>query len=85
MKRLLAALLLLAAPVVQLAVVQLAVVQPAHAGTSGAALQIRGADVSSLAKSEALGGVYRDARGRRGERWASCRGPGSTTSGSRSG
>ncbi|NBE94237.1 arabinogalactan endo-1,4-beta-galactosidase [Nonomuraea sp. KC401] len=64
MKRLLTALLLVAAavqPIVQPAV------QPAHAGTSGAALQIRGADVSSLAKSEALGGVYRDARGRTGD------------------
>ncbi|MGR6917247.1 glycoside hydrolase family 53 protein [[Actinomadura] parvosata] len=30
-------------------------------------LPIRGADVSSLAKSEALGGVYRDAAGRRGD------------------
>ncbi|MCK2216521.1 arabinogalactan endo-1,4-beta-galactosidase [Actinomadura sp. ATCC 31491] len=32
-----------------------------------ARLPIRGADVSSLAKSEALGGVYRDALGRRGD------------------
>jgi arabinogalactan endo-1,4-beta-galactosidase len=30
-------------------------------------LTVRGADVSSLAKSEDLGGVYRDARGRRGD------------------
>ncbi|GAB1822598.1 glycoside hydrolase family 53 protein [Herbidospora sp. RD11066] len=30
-------------------------------------LPIRGADVSSLAKSEAYGGVYRDANGRRGD------------------
>jgi arabinogalactan endo-1,4-beta-galactosidase len=30
-------------------------------------LSVRGADVSSLHKSEAFGGVYRDARGRRGD------------------
>ncbi|MDP4507759.1 glycoside hydrolase family 53 protein [Nonomuraea turcica] len=56
MKRILTALLLAAALVV--------VAQPAQAG---ARLQIRGADISSLAKSEAYGGVYRDARGRRGD------------------
>ncbi|SEH00714.1 arabinogalactan endo-1,4-beta-galactosidase [Nonomuraea solani] len=56
MKRVLTTLLLLAA----LLIVQ----QPAHAGGR---LQIRGADISSLAKSEAFGGVYRDARGRRGD------------------
>ena len=33
----------------------------------GPPLAIRGADVSSLAKSEALGGVYRYANGRRGD------------------
>ncbi|WP_049565757.1 glycoside hydrolase family 53 protein [Nonomuraea sp. SBT364] len=37
---------------------------PAHAERP---LPVRGADVSSLAKSEALGGVYRDARGRPGD------------------
>lgn len=46
------------------AVVPLAVASPAHAGPG---LAIRGADVSSLAKSEALGGVYRYADGRRGD------------------
>ncbi|HEX4811212.1 MAG TPA: arabinogalactan endo-1,4-beta-galactosidase [Nonomuraea sp.] len=51
MKRILAALLLALA----------AVALPAEAK---ATLPVRGADVSSLAKSEALGGVYRDARGR---------------------
>ncbi|GAA3620931.1 glycosyl hydrolase 53 family protein [Nonomuraea rosea] len=56
MKRILTTLLLLAALVVAQ--------QPAHAQ---ARLQIRGADVSSLAKSEALGGVYRDAQGRTGD------------------
>ncbi|MFD0473016.1 hypothetical protein ACFQ0B_35635 [Nonomuraea thailandensis] len=56
-----------------------ALAAPAHAQAGPGRLQIRGADVSSLAKSEALGGVYRDARGRRATRWPSCRRPGSTT------
>ncbi|MCF6473441.1 arabinogalactan endo-1,4-beta-galactosidase [Nonomuraea sp. MG754425] len=43
----------------------LAVPAQAHAGPGR--LQIRGADVSSLAKSEALGGVYRDSAGRAGD------------------
>ncbi|QYC42907.1 Arabinogalactan endo-1,4-beta-galactosidase precursor [Nonomuraea coxensis DSM 45129] len=41
--------------------------QAAQAHGPGAPLAIRGADVSSLAKSEALGGVYRDALGRRAD------------------
>ncbi|MEV0621603.1 arabinogalactan endo-1,4-beta-galactosidase [Nonomuraea sp. NPDC050404] len=40
---------------------------PAQAQTGPGRLQIRGADISSLAKSEALGGVYRDAAGNRGD------------------
>ncbi|QFY10722.1 arabinogalactan endo-1,4-beta-galactosidase [Nonomuraea phyllanthi] len=55
MKRILATLLL--------AVASLSVAHPAEAH----ALRIRGADVSSLAKSEAYGGVYRDARGHQGD------------------
>ncbi|MBG0819704.1 glycosyl hydrolase 53 family protein [Planomonospora sp. ID91781] len=38
-----------------------------HDKGRGGPLLIRGADVSSLAKSEALGGVYRHAGGRRGD------------------
>ncbi|GAA3469971.1 hypothetical protein [Nonomuraea roseola] len=56
MKRVMAAFLCVAA---------LLTAPPAHA--EGRPLPIRGADVSSLAKSEALGGVYRDAEGRRGD------------------
>ncbi|MEV4065618.1 glycoside hydrolase family 53 protein [Nonomuraea dietziae] len=56
MKRAMAAFLCVAA---------LLTAPPAHA--EGGPLPIRGADVSSLAKSEALGGVYRDAEGRRGD------------------
>ncbi|WP_043628051.1 glycoside hydrolase family 53 protein [Nonomuraea candida] len=44
-----------------------ALAAPAQAQAGPGRLQIRGADVSSLAKSEALGGVYRDAGGRRGD------------------
>ncbi|MFI9843796.1 arabinogalactan endo-beta-1,4-galactanase [Nonomuraea sp. NPDC051941] len=55
MKRILTTLLLVLA--------SLTVAHPAQAGV----LRIRGADVSSLAKSEAYGGVYRDARGREGD------------------
>ncbi|NUP83534.1 MAG: arabinogalactan endo-1,4-beta-galactosidase, partial [Nonomuraea sp.] len=57
MKRILTALLLLAG----------LAVTPAAPAQAAPRLEIRGADVSSLAKSEALGGVYRDARGRRGD------------------
>jgi arabinogalactan endo-1,4-beta-galactosidase len=45
----------------------LVVGQPAQAGTPKRTLQIRGADISSLAKSEARGGVYRYSDGRRGD------------------
>jgi arabinogalactan endo-1,4-beta-galactosidase len=46
----------------------MAVASPSHASAGRPdRLEIRGADVSSLAKSEALGGVYRDADGRRGD------------------
>ncbi|MEV4578987.1 arabinogalactan endo-1,4-beta-galactosidase [Nonomuraea jabiensis] len=55
MKRILTTLLLVLA--------SLTVAHPAQAGV----LRIRGADVSSLAKSEAYGGLYRDARGRAGD------------------
>ncbi|MEV4017959.1 arabinogalactan endo-1,4-beta-galactosidase [Nonomuraea angiospora] len=55
MKRILTTLLLVLA--------SLTVAHPAQAGV----LRIRGADVSGLAKSEAYGGVYRDARGRPGD------------------
>ncbi|MEV0594590.1 glycoside hydrolase family 53 protein [Nonomuraea cavernae] len=41
--------------------------QPAQAEGGGRPLAIRGADISSLAKSEALGGVYRDRKGRPGD------------------
>ncbi|GAA5057764.1 arabinogalactan endo-1,4-beta-galactosidase [Thermocatellispora tengchongensis] len=41
-------------------------------------LAVRGADVSSLAKSEALGGVYRHANGRRGDALAILRDAGVT-------
>lgn len=58
MKRILLSVLLLAATLV-------AAGQPAQAG--GDVLPLRGADVSSLAKSEAYGGVYRYANGRRGD------------------
>ncbi|MEV4799886.1 arabinogalactan endo-1,4-beta-galactosidase [Nonomuraea sp. NPDC049421] len=58
MRRILTALLLLGA---------LVVAQPAHAAKGPGRPAIRGADVSSLAKSEALGGVYRDAGGRAGD------------------
>ncbi|MEZ0064438.1 arabinogalactan endo-1,4-beta-galactosidase [Streptacidiphilus sp. MAP12-20] len=37
------------------------------AGAEGRGLRVRGVDISSLAKSEALGGVYRDEDGRRGD------------------
>ncbi|MEO3870803.1 glycosyl hydrolase 53 family protein [Nonomuraea sp. B12E4] len=63
MKRILTALLLL--------VTALVVAHPARAAAQQAGgparLQIRGADISSLAKSEALGGVYRDSGGRAGD------------------
>jgi arabinogalactan endo-1,4-beta-galactosidase len=52
-------------PVVVLALVAMIVGPPAAA--HGRPLPIRGADVSSLAKSEAYGGVYRNADGRRGD------------------
>jgi arabinogalactan endo-1,4-beta-galactosidase len=57
MKRILTTLLLLAG---------LAAAPVANA-EAAPRLPLRGADVSSLAKSEALGGVYRDARGHRGD------------------
>ncbi|MGJ6964614.1 glycoside hydrolase family 53 protein [Streptosporangium sp. G11] len=52
--------------------------QPAHAATGHdrGGLPIRGADVSSLAKSEALGGVYRHPDGRRGDALAILRSAG---------
>ncbi|WP_406674603.1 arabinogalactan endo-1,4-beta-galactosidase [Nonomuraea sp. N2-4H] len=57
MRGILTALLLFAA---------LLIAPPAQA-RQAATLAIRGADVSSLAKSEALGGVYRDANGTTGD------------------
>jgi arabinogalactan endo-1,4-beta-galactosidase len=61
MRRIFAALLLCAAV--------LTAGQPAHAGTGPDhdGLPIRGADVSSLAKSEAFGGIYRSSNGKRGD------------------
>jgi arabinogalactan endo-1,4-beta-galactosidase len=47
-----------------IALLCLAALAPAAPAQAERRLPIRGADVSSLAKSEALGGVYRDARGR---------------------
>ncbi|MGA4987012.1 glycoside hydrolase family 53 protein [Nonomuraea bangladeshensis] len=64
MRRILTVLSLLLLTAASLAA-QPAQAAPAH--SPGARLAIRGADVSSLAKSEALGGVYRDALGRRAD------------------
>lgn len=58
MRRLLIALLCLAT------LATLAALGPAAAAQADRRLPVRGADVSSLAKSEALGGVYRHADGR---------------------
>ncbi|MFC7649449.1 hypothetical protein ACFQX6_60470 [Streptosporangium lutulentum] len=55
----------------------------AHAGTRPDHDRpwIAGADVSSLAKSEALGGVYRSSNGKRGDALAILESAASTTSG----
>ncbi|WP_336205279.1 glycoside hydrolase family 53 protein [Nonomuraea sp. LPB2021202275-12-8] len=50
-----------------LCLITLATAVPAQAQARPRLLPVRGADVSSLAKSEALGGVYRHADGRRGD------------------
>jgi arabinogalactan endo-1,4-beta-galactosidase len=53
--------------VVGLALVMLLTMGVATTQGHGKRLEIRGADVSSLAKSEDFGGVYRNERGRRGD------------------
>ncbi|MEV4074056.1 arabinogalactan endo-1,4-beta-galactosidase [Nonomuraea fuscirosea] len=67
MKRMLTALLLLVALAAFPAAPAARTAPQTVPQTGPGRLPIRGADVSSLAKSEAYGGVYRDARGRRGD------------------